>query len=167
AVGHNNLKTSTSHTIFNWTWQRNEERNLTNTKAMVAKMDIVHAYRHLYRALLQAVQFSSPARYVARDQLRAAFREGSGDGAAPWDAEGAKRTLWFVQAAARERGLEHRILKNLLRVRLQRARERRNWKMVVHESKQKNDMKGEQETAMRHYDMTVAMLNKSMGLCLR
>ncbi|KND94384.1 hypothetical protein TOPH_01184 [Tolypocladium ophioglossoides CBS 100239] len=30
-----------------------------------------------------------------------------------------------------------------------------------------NDMKGEHETTMRHYDMTVAMLNKSMGLCLR
>ena len=96
-------------------------------------MDIVHAYRHLYRALLRAVQFSSPARYVARDQLRAAFR----DGAAPWDAEGAKRTLWFVQAAARERGLEHRILKNLLRVRLQRAREGRSWKRALHESKQR------------------------------
>ncbi|PNY29962.1 Uncharacterized protein TCAP_00134 [Tolypocladium capitatum] len=134
---------------------------------MGAEADILHAYRHLYRALLQAVQFSSPARYVARDQLRAAFRERKGDGAAPWDAEGAKRTLWFVQAAARERGLEHRILKNLLQARLQRAREGGNWRRMVHESKQRNDMKGEQETAMRHYDMTVAMLNKSMRLCLR
>jgi len=31
----------------------------------------------------------------------------------------------------------------------------------------RNDMEAEQETAMEHYDMTVAMLNKSMGLCLR
>ncbi|KAJ6441870.1 complex 1 protein (LYR family) domain-containing protein [Purpureocillium lavendulum] len=132
-------------------------------ETMTAGMDIIHAYRHLYRGLLRAVQFSSPARYVARDQLRAAFRE---TGAA-WDAEGAKRTLWFVQAAARERGLEHRVLKNLLRVRLLRAREGANWRRRLHESKQRNDMKAEQETAFEHYDMTVAMLNKSMGLRLR
>ncbi|KYK55269.1 hypothetical protein DCS_07232 [Drechmeria coniospora] len=77
--------------------------------------EIVHAYRHLYRGLLHAVQFSSPVRYVARDQLRSAFRERG----ASWNPEGAKRTLWFLHAAARETGLEHKILKNLLRVRLQ------------------------------------------------
>ncbi|UNI19946.1 hypothetical protein JDV02_006088 [Purpureocillium takamizusanense] len=129
------------------------------------RTDMIHAYRHLYRALLQAVQFSSPARYVARDQLRAAFRDGGG---AAWDPEGARRTLWFVQAAARERGLEHRVLKNLLRVGGMRMRMRGlEWRRMLHESKQRNDTKAEQETAMQHYDMTVAMLNKSMGLCLR
>lgn len=91
---------------------------------MTTKTDVVHAYRHLYRGLLRAVQFSSPARYVARDQLRAAFREAG----AVWDAEAAKRTLWFVEAAARERGLEHRVLKNLLAMRLRRVRRVGGWR---------------------------------------
>ena len=33
--------------------------------------------------------------------------------------------------------------------------------------KDRNDMREDQQTALHHYDMTVAMLNKSMGLCLR
>lgn len=97
------------------------------------KLDVVHAYRHLYRGLLQAVQYTGPARYIARDQLRAAFREPG----AVFDAEGYKRTHWFVEAAARERGLEHRILKNLLRVRSERLAEVKSWKIVLHESKVK------------------------------
>lgn len=86
--------------------------------------EVVHAYRHLYRCLLRAVQYSSPARYIARDQLRAAFRETP----AALDAEGVKRTSWFLEAAGRERGLEHAILKNLLRVRGQRDAETRSWR---------------------------------------
>lgn len=86
--------------------------------------EVVHAYRHLYRCLLRAVQYSSPARYIARDQLRAAFRETP----AALDAEGVKRTAWFLEAAGRERGLEHAILKNLLRVRGQRDAEMRSWR---------------------------------------
>ncbi|UKZ77241.1 hypothetical protein TrVFT333_004961 [Trichoderma virens FT-333] len=114
-----------------------------------SKLDITHAYRHLYRGLLRAVQYSAPARYVVRDQLRAAFRERD----AALDREGVKRTVWFLEAAAKERGLEHKILKNLIRVRLDRS-----WGPETRQL---------QQDAMQHYDMTVAMLNKSMGLCLR
>ncbi|EHK15473.1 uncharacterized protein TRIVIDRAFT_196321 [Trichoderma virens Gv29-8] len=110
-----------------------------------SKLDITHAYRHLYRGLLRAVQYSAPARYVVRDQLRAAFRERD----AALDREGVKRTVWFLEAAAKERGLEHKILKNLIRVRY------------------RPETRQLQQDAMQHYDMTVAMLNKSMGLCLR
>ncbi|GAO16263.1 hypothetical protein UVI_02000420 [Ustilaginoidea virens] len=95
---------------------------------MPATTETIHAYRHLYRSLLRAVQYAPPWRYVARDQLRAAFRD---PGAGALDAEGAKRTLWFLQAAARERGLEHRVLKNLLRVRLFN-RWGGAWKQVLH-----------------------------------
>ena len=86
--------------------------------------EIIHAYRHLYRGLLRAVMFSAPARYLARDQLRAAFREKG----AQLDAQGIRRTLWFLKAAAQERGLEHRILKNLLRVHRHRQSRVHNWK---------------------------------------
>jgi hypothetical protein len=96
--------------------------------------EVIHAYRNLYRSLLHAVQYSSPARYIARDQLRAAFREPPRQ---PLDGEAVKRTIWFLEAAARERGLEHKILKNLLRVRGHRAGDVRNWKRNLMESRQR------------------------------
>lgn len=76
----------------------------------MANLEVIHAYRHLYRGLLYAVQFSKPARYVARHQLRAAFRENG----AVFDAKGVARTIGFLDAAARSRGLEHKVLKNIL-----------------------------------------------------
>ncbi|EFY90411.1 hypothetical protein MAC_03657 [Metarhizium acridum CQMa 102] len=111
--------------------------NKPNHKVMGT--EVVHAYRHLYRCLLRAVQYSSPARYIARDQLRAAFRE-----TPALDAEGVKRTIWFLEAAGKERGLEHAILKNLLRVRGQRDAESRSWKKNL-----------------------IGTAQRTMGLCLR
>ncbi|GKT57331.1 mitochondrial carrier protein [Colletotrichum tofieldiae] len=128
----------------------------------------IHAYRHLYRELLRAVQFAAPYRYVVRNQLRATFREKD----ACWDKEEYKRTMWFLQAAAREAGLEHKVLKNLIRV----AHERQKlepWKLSYRRAE---DSKGKKlydegreitSTAFNHYDMTVAMLNKTMGIRLR
>lgn len=77
----------------------------------MSKQEVVHAYRHLYRGLLHAVQFSIKGRYIVRDQLRKAFRARE----ATFDGEGIQRTLFFLEAAAKERGLEHKILKNLVR----------------------------------------------------
>lgn len=76
----------------------------------MASTEVIHAYRHLYRGLLHAVQFSKPARYTARNQLRRAFREKG----ARYDQRGIARTIRFLDAAKRERGPEHRVLKNLL-----------------------------------------------------
>ncbi|KAM0561708.1 hypothetical protein ACHAPJ_002877 [Fusarium lateritium] len=116
----------------------------------------------MYRNLLQAVQHTSPARWVARDQLRAAFREPG----AVFDEKAAKRTMWFLEAAAKETGMEHRILKNLIKVNQFRYVRKKftRWDPFT---KTHSGMKGETQTAYHHYDMTVAMLNKTMGLCLR
>ncbi|KAJ1338031.1 LYR motif-containing protein 4 [Microdochium nivale] len=134
----------------------------------MATQQTVHAYRHLYRCLLHAVQFSKPARYVARDRLRVAFRQKD----AVLDSQSISRTLQFLQAAARERGLEHKVLKNLLMTQFFRAREQqKSWKAVKLEQSSKNkrtDLKEHlHDTAFCHYDKTVEMLNKSLGLCLR
>ncbi len=72
---------------------------------------IIRAYRHLYRHGLRAVQFSKPARYTLRDRLRLAFRTGA---AADFHAQKVQNTIEFLQHATRERGLEHKIVKNLL-----------------------------------------------------
>ncbi|CAI4218200.1 unnamed protein product [Parascedosporium putredinis] len=134
---------------------------------------------HLYRGLLRAVQYSVPARYVARDQLRRAFREDAAGGvAAAPDKDAIRRTIWFLDAAAKERGLEHKILRNLLKVAWYRRRqEKTTWKMVQqrlsHGKKGPSGATGLRHsdedggTSYRHYNMTVAMLNKTMGLCLR
>ena len=77
----------------------------------MSSREILHAYRHLYRELLRAVRFATPARYTARDQIRKAFRQPG-----EFDQAGLKRTIWFLKAAAKETGMEHKILKTLLRV---------------------------------------------------
>ncbi|KAI0518238.1 DUF1763-domain-containing protein [Xylaria bambusicola] len=150
----------------------------------MADAKVIHAYRHIYRGLLRAVQFSKPSRYTARNQLRRAFREKG----AQYDARGIARTIRFLDAATRERGLEHKVLKNLLMIAWYRY-DRSDWKLALseHEAKEKRQVpmivsqgvvsvnqrlrKGIEAhmkaTVYRHYDMTIAMLNKSMGLCLR
>ncbi|KAF3799410.1 hypothetical protein GCG54_00002111 [Colletotrichum gloeosporioides] len=77
-------------------------------------------YRILYRNALRAVQFSAPARYVVRDQLRAAFREKDGK----LNHQVCQRTNWFLQNAAQDRGLEHKILKNLINVACERYKKK-------------------------------------------
>ncbi len=153
-------------------------------------LSTIHAYRHLYRALLQAVQYSSPARFVARNQLRDAFRRGD---PLQFNQQRLSRTVQFLQGAARERGLEHRILKNLLQTAYWKAENlkrlvsqlQRRWLQQIIlkcflrlyliwifrpvSSQIKTDQLAKQlrDSASTHYDMTLAMLNDSMGLCLR
>jgi hypothetical protein len=72
----------------------------------------VYYYRKLLQAGLHAVQYSKPARYALVRQLRNAFRQKG----AKFDENRVRRTVWFLNAAANEKGLEHKIVKNLLRV---------------------------------------------------
>jgi hypothetical protein len=72
---------------------------------------VIHAYRHLLRHSLRAIQFSKPARYTLRDRLRLAFRKGS---ATEFEPRRIKNTVEFLQYATKQNGLEHKIIKNLL-----------------------------------------------------
>ncbi|KAM3531678.1 hypothetical protein MY4038_004361 [Beauveria bassiana] len=116
---------------------------------MASRQEVLHAYRHLYKGLLRGVHYSIPARYIVRDQIRLAFRERlaaaapvtatvpttttttTAAAAAGWDAEAIKRTLWFLSAAGRQSGLEHRILRNLVRMHSERAAPTRRWRRTV------------------------------------
>lgn len=73
--------------------------------------EILRSYRRLYRHAMYAVQYASPARYTLRILLENAYRTGN---AADFDAQKINNTITFLEGAAREKGLEHRILKNLL-----------------------------------------------------
>jgi len=86
--------------------------------------EIIHAYRHLFRGLLRAVQFSKPARYTARDQLRDAFRH---EDPVSFDPRKISRTVEFLRLATQEAGLEHQILKNILRVNWERRISRKKY----------------------------------------
>lgn len=77
------------------------------------RQEIVNAYRRLYKHGLRAVQFSKPARYVLRDRLRQGFRKGT---IADFDPAKIDNTVEFLKGAARERGLEHRMVKSLMHV---------------------------------------------------
>jgi len=79
--------------------------------AMMSGEAVIHAYRHVLRHSLRAIQFSKPARYTLRDRLRLAFRKGSTTDFEPLKI---KNTVEFLQYATRENGVEHRIVKNLL-----------------------------------------------------
>lgn len=134
---------------------------------MMADLEIIHAYRHLYRGLLHAIQFSKPARYTALHQLRRGFREKG----AKYDPRGVTRTVLFLRAAARERGMEHQVLRNLLIVAWYRYENTPTWRQAqieIEAPQKKTELQAHvQATVYKHYEMTIAMLNKSVGLCLR
>ena len=77
----------------------------------VSGQEIVRSYRQLYRHGLHAVQYATPAKYTLKILLRNAYRTGN---AADYDAQKINNTLTFLEGAAKERGLEHKIVKNLL-----------------------------------------------------
>lgn len=74
---------------------------------------IVRSYRDLYRHGLYAVQYASPARYTLRTLLQNAFRNNP---ATAYNEQRIANTILFLKLAAKERGFEHRLLKNLLHV---------------------------------------------------
>lgn len=125
---HSNIRTSSHLKLTTHTRQSQSQ-----PPAMASNIEVVHAYRHLYRNLLKAVQYTIPARFVARTQIRAAFRERG----AVYDAKAIQRTNWFFEAAAKEKGLEHRILKNLLQVAHRRDYRPDSWRKSVAAGKQK------------------------------
>lgn len=95
----------------------------------MSKEEVIHAYRHLYRAALLAVCHSKPASFQARDQLRRAFRKKG----ATFDGSAIRRTVWFLHNAARERGMEHQIVRNLLLTKYWRDDNNKpaSWKTIV------------------------------------
>ncbi|KAL8679369.1 MAG: hypothetical protein Q9186_004335 [Xanthomendoza sp. 1 TL-2023] len=127
----------------------------------VGRHVIVKSYRDLYRQALRAVQYSSPARYTLKSHLRLAYRS---NGADAFSSPKIENTLLFLKHAAEERGLEHRMLKNLLHV----------WWWQSQSSKQKKESTSANARArnvlgsstFEHFNVTLKILNESMGTCL-
>lgn len=115
-----------------------------------SKPDLIHAYRRLLRASLHAVQFSKPARFVVVAQLREAFRDSSPDTLAArreqFNQDRIRRTVCFLNVAARETGLEHKIVKGLVHTAWSRRQSGSAYKSLLHvkAQKQAREEKGRQ-----------------------
>jgi len=125
---------------------------------MSTRQEILYAYRDIYRTTLRAIRYSIPARYVARDHIRAAFRSGQ---ASDFDSKKITRTLEFLEYANQSRGFEHKLLKNILHV----WWGKQNRQLVLRGIK-KGDFRFYNE-AYDDFDDTLKRLNESMGLCLK
>ncbi|RKF53313.1 hypothetical protein OnM2_106015 [Erysiphe neolycopersici] len=120
-----------------------------------------NAYRHLYKGLLRAVQYSKPARYCARDELRCAFRKGQ---RSDFDARKIARTIEFLELATKYKSVEHQIIRNLLQTKYW-AKYQAKYKPI---SKIKNkSLQKLSLHAMVHYERSIEMLNSSLNICLR
>ena len=80
----------------------------------MSKLEVVRAYRHLYRSGLHAIHYAKPARYVLKGRLEEAFRTGT---TSDYDERRIKNTIRFLDNAVQTRQMEHKVLKNLLAVR--------------------------------------------------
>lgn len=99
----------------------------------MSSTEILHSYRHLYRNLIRGVNDARRARKVAVNQLRLAYRDPKG----VYDKKATNRTIGFLKLAAKENGIEHRILKNLIEVRGRREEAAKDWKQVLNKEQGK------------------------------
>ncbi|KAK4547300.1 hypothetical protein LTR36_000955 [Oleoguttula mirabilis] len=118
--------------------------------------EVILAYRHLYQHLLRAVQYSKPARFVAQERIRNAFRTSSPES---FDATRIERTLQFLNGAAKTKGLEHKIVKNLMFVWWEQNKLFR-WHYRA-------ELTPLRLKAYDEFNRTVDSLNNSMGLCIK
>lgn len=124
---------------------------------------ISSAYRRLLRTSLQAVQYSTPARYQVKDILRDSFRNSS---AAAFIPRRIENTIGFLEKAVEHNGLEHKILRNILHVRY--------WRDNPKKDKRPQRLKENTDVARdlrrnigTQFDATLTLFNESAGLCLR
>lgn len=141
------------------------------------KHGILLAYRHLYRQGLKAIRYSSPSRHVLLRILRSSFRSRC---RSEFDPQRITNTLLFLQRASATASIEHKILKNLILVRYweqpQVWKARKMWVSFAHATApfwlyrfHKADQLGAHRLAKpnKHFNMTLNLLNESLGLCLR
>ena len=89
------------------------------------RQQIVRSYRSIYRHALHAAQYSVPARYTIQALIENAYRNGRSE---DYDHQRIHNTLAFLRGAAREKGIEHRIFKNLLHTWWWENKNKRHWK---------------------------------------
>lgn len=134
-----------------------------SSTAPTATLSPRSAYRQLYRIALQAVHFSTPARYQVKSILRDSFRHSP---SAAFSQRRIENTIAFLEQARDHNGYEHKILRNILHVRYWKDNPKREKTPPM--LKQNNEVGLElRQTIPGHFSATLDMFNESMGLCLR
>ena len=144
--------------------------------------EIIQAYRQLYREGLHAVQYAAHARHILKCQLNQAFRQSKAE---DFDTQKIKNTILFLKCAAKEKGVEHRMLKTLLHVRwhdIHLAKQRSQYVLralgscashftssVLNEGR-RLFWRGQdvpfRDAALSHFKITLKMFNQTMVTCL-
>ncbi|KAH0388237.1 hypothetical protein KCU92_g1011, partial [Aureobasidium melanogenum] len=118
--------------------------------------DIIHAYRHLLRTSLQAIRHAKPARFTLQSHLRSSFRNPT----SPFDSRQISQTLEFLNNAAKYKGLEDKIVRNLLQV-----WGCKNRGVPSSLRRDKNGMRL-RDAAYEGFDENVRMLERTLGIRL-
>lgn len=129
-------------------------------------MQVVQAYRVLYKQALVAVNYASPSRFVVRDHLREGFRKGHKSN---YDSARVQNTIQFLRGAAFPHTLEHKVLQTLVHTWWWRRNQAR-LKYQPTKMASKTGISDEvfiRNMAHDQFDHMVRMLNESMGMCIR
>ncbi|KAI4729398.1 hypothetical protein E4T49_02833 [Aureobasidium sp. EXF-10728] len=127
--------------------------------------EIIHAYRHLLRTSLQAIRYAKPARFTLQSHLRSSFRNPT----SPFDPQQISQTLEFLSNAAKYKGLEDRVVKNLIHVWGCRHRDvpsaLAQGLIEEHRKRDRKDMRL-RDAAYERFDDQVTMLERTLGIRL-
>ncbi|THW84914.1 hypothetical protein D6D15_08461 [Aureobasidium pullulans] len=127
-------------------------------------LEILHAYRHLLRTSLHAIRHAKPARYTLLTHLRHCFRSTpqpfSASSSSSYDAPTTTRTLEFLTNAVKYKGVEEKVVRNLIHVWGCRGRD-----VPSILRKDVKDMRFRDE-AYEKFDEDVRMLERTLGIRL-
>ncbi|QDS73193.1 hypothetical protein FKW77_002620 [Venturia effusa] len=133
-----------------------------NSLSNPTSLDILHAYRNLLRTSLRAVHYSTPARHILLSRLRLSFRSST---LSDFEPQRISNTLEFLRNAAASRGIEHKILRNLLYVWYWEPVHWRKKGLIRDHGKLEERVV--KEGSYEGFYWSLRMLNESMGLCIR
>ncbi|KKK15070.1 hypothetical protein P175DRAFT_0521547 [Aspergillus ochraceoroseus IBT 24754] len=139
-------------------------RTAQTVSALVDRQAIVHAYRHLYRQGLKAINYSTPSRYLLLQTLRSSFRSSP---AQDFNQFRITNTLQFLRKAADVSGIEHKIVRNLLQIKYwEQPNVRNDLRVLKGLGIDRRELRLRKD-AHEQLNQTVMLLNESLGTCLR
>ncbi|KAI5236782.1 hypothetical protein E4T43_08382 [Aureobasidium subglaciale] len=125
---------------------------------------VIHAYRHLLRSSLQAIRYAKPARFTLQSHLRDSFRNPK----VAFNDQEITQTLEFLSNAAKYKGVEEKVVRNLMHVWGCKDRDvpvTLWWLMGEYRKRARKDMDF-RDAAYEKFDDDVRMLERSLGIRL-
>ncbi|KAL5363063.1 hypothetical protein BJX96DRAFT_155112 [Aspergillus floccosus] len=137
---------------------------VTAQLSLADKQAVIRAYRHLYRAGLKVINYSSPSRHVLLRTLRSSFQDSS---SRDFNPRKIANTLQFLHRAADVAGMEHKIVKNLMMVRYWEQPHLRKDLRILKGIGVNQRQSSLRKDANEQFNLTLMLLNESLGTCLR